>query len=211
MDILAKYLLCIVILPSNCNMKLHRNSLISARLDLWPVTIENKRYMKCFLINNITRLVACYYLVLCFMLSMTFPILWNFSYQYSSIYLFCVQQKKETHWLMRRFGTTWGWVNDDRIFIFGWTVPLKPLVYVFKTNKQIHLLKSLMQKMKAVNLSFLITKSDQNDCNESCTLSLSEKVNLECRSFDYIFNWLTALQRWIILMWARFICHLTVK
>ncbi len=23
------------------------------------------------------------------------------------------------------FGTTWGWVNDDRIFIFGWTVPLR--------------------------------------------------------------------------------------
>ncbi len=23
-----------------------------------------------------------------------------------------------------RFGTTWGWVNDERIFIFGWTVPL---------------------------------------------------------------------------------------
>ncbi len=24
-----------------------------------------------------------------------------------------------------RFGTTWGWVNDDRIFIFGWTIPLR--------------------------------------------------------------------------------------
>ncbi len=23
-----------------------------------------------------------------------------------------------------RSGTTWGWVNDDRIFIFGWTIPL---------------------------------------------------------------------------------------
>ncbi len=23
-----------------------------------------------------------------------------------------------------RFGTTWGWGNDDRIFIFGWTIPL---------------------------------------------------------------------------------------
>ncbi len=23
-----------------------------------------------------------------------------------------------------RFGTTWGWVNGDRIFIFGWTIPL---------------------------------------------------------------------------------------
>ncbi len=27
-----------------------------------------------------------------------------------------------------RFGTTWGWVNDDRIFIFGWTIPLRPKV-----------------------------------------------------------------------------------
>ncbi len=24
-----------------------------------------------------------------------------------------------------RFGTTWGWVNDDTIFIFEWTIPLK--------------------------------------------------------------------------------------
>ncbi len=23
-----------------------------------------------------------------------------------------------------RFGTIWGWVNDDRIYIFGWTIPL---------------------------------------------------------------------------------------
>ncbi len=23
-----------------------------------------------------------------------------------------------------QFGTTWGWVNDDRFFIFGWTIPL---------------------------------------------------------------------------------------
>ncbi len=26
-----------------------------------------------------------------------------------------------------RFGITWGWVNDDRIFIFGWTIPLTSL------------------------------------------------------------------------------------
>ncbi len=25
-----------------------------------------------------------------------------------------------------RFGTIWGWVINDRIFIFGWTIPLKP-------------------------------------------------------------------------------------
>ncbi len=29
-----------------------------------------------------------------------------------------------------RFGTTWGWVNDDSIFIFGWTIPLK--VHIIK-------------------------------------------------------------------------------
>ncbi len=26
-------------------------------------------------------------------------------------------------WNAHRFGTTWGWVNDDRIFIFGWAIP----------------------------------------------------------------------------------------
>ncbi len=28
-----------------------------------------------------------------------------------------------------RFVTTWGWVNDDRLFIFGWTIPLIWLSY----------------------------------------------------------------------------------
>ncbi len=31
-----------------------------------------------------------------------------------------------------RFGTTWGWVNDDTIFIFGWTIPLSRLLCVHK-------------------------------------------------------------------------------
>ncbi len=26
-----------------------------------------------------------------------------------------------------RFGTRWGWVINDRIFIFGWTIPLNKL------------------------------------------------------------------------------------
>ncbi len=41
-------------------------------------------------------------------------------YTLSSEYLpLCSEQ---TH--SYRSGDTWGWVNDDRIFIFGWTVPL---------------------------------------------------------------------------------------
>ncbi len=38
-----------------------------------------------------------------------------FDYQYSSKYLHNSY----------RFGTKWGWVKDDNIFIFGWTIPLR--------------------------------------------------------------------------------------
>ncbi len=31
----------------------------------------------------------------------------------------------EDEWRFYRFGTTWEWVINDRIFIFGWTIPLR--------------------------------------------------------------------------------------
>ncbi len=31
----------------------------------------------------------------------------------------------EDEWMSYGFGTTWGWVINDRIFIFGWTIPLR--------------------------------------------------------------------------------------
>ncbi len=43
-------------------------------------------------------------------------------YKLSSEYLpLCSVEQRHSY----RFGTTWGWVNDDRIFIFGWTIPLR--------------------------------------------------------------------------------------
>ncbi len=40
---------------------------------------------------------------------------------HSSEYLpLCSAEQRHSY----RFGTTWGWVNDDRIFIFGWTMSL---------------------------------------------------------------------------------------
>ncbi len=36
---------------------------------------------------------------------------------------FRLSQEKESH----KFETTWGWVKDDRFFIFGWTTLLKKL------------------------------------------------------------------------------------
>ncbi len=42
-------------------------------------------------------------------------------YKLSSKYLpLCSAEQRHSY----RFGTTWGWVYDDRIFIFGWTIPL---------------------------------------------------------------------------------------
>ncbi len=42
-------------------------------------------------------------------------------YKLSSKYLpLCSAEQRNSY----RFGPTWGWVNDDRIFIFGWTIPL---------------------------------------------------------------------------------------
>ncbi len=42
-------------------------------------------------------------------------------YKLSSKYLpLCSAEQRNSY----RFGTTWGWVNDDRIFIFGRTIPL---------------------------------------------------------------------------------------
>ncbi len=44
-----------------------------------------------------------------------------FGYQHSSKYLLLYSAKERN---VYRFGMTWGWVSG-RIFLFGWTVPLK--------------------------------------------------------------------------------------
>ncbi len=49
-------------------------------------------------------------------------------YKLSSKYLPLCSAEQRTSF---RFGTTWGWVNDDRIFIFGWTIPLSAEHSVF--------------------------------------------------------------------------------
>ncbi len=54
-------------------------------------------------------------------------------FPHSSEYLpLCSAEQRHSY----RFGTTWGWVNDDRIFIFGWTVPLiHILIYIWFTSE----------------------------------------------------------------------------
>ncbi len=45
------------------------------------------------------------------------------------IIFFYVSQKNSSH----KFGTTRGWENDGRIFIFGWTIPNIFLVWEYKS------------------------------------------------------------------------------
>ncbi len=52
-------------------------------------------------------------------------------YKLSSKYLpLCSAEQRNSN----RFGTTWGWVNDDRIFIFGWTIPLSIFIAIAKNT-----------------------------------------------------------------------------
>ncbi len=55
-------------------------------------------------------------------------------YKLSSKYLpLCSAEQRHSY----SFGTTWGWVNDDRIFIFGWTIPLRSKI-VRSTDKDFY-------------------------------------------------------------------------
>ncbi len=60
----------------------------------------------------------------------------------------CVQNKD-------RFGTTWGWVNDDRIFSFGWTTPLTTSKHL---NKQQYLPAYTLLKYSQRNVDFWFHK-----------------------------------------------------
>ncbi len=69
------------------------------------------------------------------------------SFPHSSEYLpLCSAEQRHSY----RIGTTWGWVNDDRIFIFGWTIPLTGVNMKLNTN-----LHSWINKDK---ISFASTK-----------------------------------------------------
>ncbi len=71
-------------------------------------------------------------------------------YKLSSEYLpLCLAEHRHLY----RFGTTWGWVNYDRIFIFGWTIPLnwKQILFNSVTSQILILKKSSQQSLKIAN------------------------------------------------------------
>ncbi len=72
-------------------------------------------------------------------------------YKRSSKYLpLCSAEQKNSY----RFGTNWGWVNYDRIFNFGWTIPLSLLAHMM--NNLCILIKPLVKNV----FSFFKTKNN---------------------------------------------------
>ncbi len=53
-----------------------------------------------------------------------------------------------------RFGTTWGWVINDRIFIFAWTNPLKLFIIIKKFSTCF-----INQKIKTFSLNICLNRS----------------------------------------------------
>ncbi len=80
----------------------------------------------------------------------TFFLLWNIKedilrnifclHNWSQYLLLCSTEDKKSY----RFGKAWGWVNGDRLFIFGWTVSLNascaPLILLRWNRRQTDLM-----------------------------------------------------------------------
>ncbi len=99
-------------------------------------------------------------------------------YKLSSEYLpLCSAEQRHSY----RFGTTWGWVNDDRIFIFGWSIPLKSMENPIKNMKTLHVcvcyqeISSRCQQYTKAFPSFSIniqkSKKMSSDVDVTCVLS----------------------------------------
>ncbi len=109
-------------------------------------------------------------------------------YKLSSEYLpLCSEQ---TH--SYRFGTTWGWVNDDRIFIFGWTVPLSPRLAIPMRQIVIKHIKSslFVRFLRGVPFSLLTTQTvcdhdKYTHIHWSTVLKYSHKHNLLCLKWTF--------------------------
>ncbi len=83
------------------------------------------------------------------------------SSQNASKYIYlCSEDERMSY----RFGTTWGWVINDRICIFGWTIPLNTLCWIFQFGsveshsyhgcRYLCKWQSPVRKQKVVNDSF---------------------------------------------------------
>ncbi len=72
-----------------------------------------------------------------------------------------------------RIGTTWGWANDDRIFIFGWTAPL---IICFQTMCLILLLNILEQR--SLSLPVSIRACSKGTMEKECRFTSTQCISV---------------------------------
>lgn len=64
-----------------------------------------------------------------------------FEPQHHTIYFYSIENRKKVkmhamkEWKSYRFALTGGWINDDRVFISGWTVTLKTYITQYKQTQ----------------------------------------------------------------------------
>ncbi len=144
-------------------------------------------------------------------------------YKLSSEYLpLCSEQ---TH--SYRFGSTWGWVNDDRTFIFGCTVPLMPFQFVsaaythfpnfaffFKRHTQIQELHKMQKASHLLQNEALRSKyhkhiSKANTfaiisipvCYKENCVVFCKKVFMKLKTKSKADNYCLVLQIWCVFEW----------
>ncbi len=79
-------------------------------------------------------------------------------YKLSSKYLHLYSAEQRNSY---RFGTTWGCVNDDRIFIFGWTILLSLQAFPSSLKHTMHcILQTRVKRQWNINTynSFILTQ-----------------------------------------------------
>ncbi len=129
---------------------------------------------------------------------------------------YCVPQKKIES---NRFGMTWGQANDDRIFIFGWTILLNPwflgrkgpivisgiewdvLLYVFSHGSCSRLfLCFLVWRISRPMASFLVSFSDRRPPDQQKPQAYSN--NSSRFKPNPSFNWCLRFWGWCATLWS---------
>ncbi len=119
---------------------------------------------------------------------------------HSSEYLpLCSAEQRNSY----RFGTTWGWVNADRIFIFGWTIPLRHIheVKLFFPNITYFWVKYLLDEKKKSRTRLHFVHRELSPWLIAVIFHISDRL-LEARDWNssvqpyYIFfYWIPKIQK----------------
>ncbi len=71
----------------------------------------------------------------------------------SKYFISCFTEQRKSY----RVGTTWGWVNDDRTVIFGWTIHFKIIIIIIM---RMHVFTNMLIAVEIESVIFRIVIND---------------------------------------------------